>query len=157
MTAINSRCCIDTVPVSQSYISKAFTNFSLTSIFAVLSDFVTEVRSNVQKDVTTWRERAQKLRKEVRDRMTKDEESRRRLLTTDVSASSLSPGDVLTRVGQLCRRSCCFCRQLLLFFLLKLMRVFYADFIDIICFFLLLFLCRVGNLFKTPAVSPRML
>jgi hypothetical protein len=50
--------------------------------FAAIHDFTQELRENVARDVAIWRERSQKMRQEIRDRLSTDEASRRRLLTT---------------------------------------------------------------------------
>jgi hypothetical protein len=56
--------------------------FPTTFHFAAIHAFVQELRENIARDVAIWRERSQKMRQEVRDRLTNDENSRRRLLTT---------------------------------------------------------------------------
>jgi hypothetical protein len=56
----------------------------ITVYFAAIHDFTQELRDNIARDVTIWRERSQKMRQEIRDRLNTDEQSRRRLLTHGV-------------------------------------------------------------------------
>lgn len=83
---------------------------SLYNHFTALRDFLSELRSNLQRDVGIWHDRAQKVRKEIRNKIDNEDESyRRRLLTDEAHHQLLSK----VRSHHDCRLTCLLLTQLL--------------------------------------------
>ncbi|KAL4514960.1 hypothetical protein Ndes2526B_g03720 [Nannochloris sp. 'desiccata'] len=64
-----------------------------------IHDFTQELRENIARDVAIWRERSQKMRQEIRDRLKNDEISRRRLLTTGAVDATKDSWELILDAG----------------------------------------------------------